>query len=34
MILFPYKEGIHVGDTVKAKVDLAQTWVLKGELED
>lgn len=32
MILFPHKEGIHVGDTVKAKVDLAQTWVLKGEL--
>jgi tRNA-2-methylthio-N6-dimethylallyladenosine synthase len=32
MILFPHREGIHVGDTVKAKVDLAQTWVLKGEL--
>ena len=32
MILFPYKEGISVGDTVDVKVDTAQTWVLKGEL--
>lgn len=29
MILFPYKEGISVGDTVDVKVDTAQTWVLK-----
>ena len=32
MILFPYEEGIQVGDTRMAKVDTAQTWVLKGEL--
>ena len=32
MILFPYEEGIKVGDTRMAKVDTAQTWVLKGEL--
>lgn len=32
MILFPYKEGISVGDIVDVKVDTAQTWVLKGEL--
>ena len=32
MILFPYKEGISVGDTVDVTVDTAQTWVLKGEL--
>lgn len=29
MILFPYKEGISVGDIVDVKVDTAQTWVLK-----
>lgn len=32
MILFPYKEGLKVGDTVEAKVETAQTWVLKGTL--
>ena len=32
MILFPYKEGLKVGDTVEAKVETAQTWVLKGVL--
>lgn len=32
MIFFPYEEGIQVGDTRMAKVDTAQTWVLKGEL--
>lgn len=32
MILFPYREGIQVGDTLEAKVKVAQTWVLKGEL--
>lgn len=32
MILFPHEEGIQVGDTRMAKVDTAQTWVLKGEL--
>lgn len=32
MILFPYREGIRVGDTLEAKVNTAQTWVLKGEL--
>ncbi len=32
MILFPYEEGVKVGDTLDARVDVAQTWVLKGEL--
>ena len=32
MILFPYREGLKVGDTVEAKVETAQTWVLKGTL--
>lgn len=32
MIIFPAKEGIAVGDTLLARVDLAQTWVLKGTL--
>ena len=32
MILFPYREGLKVGDTVEAKVETAQTWVLKGVL--
>lgn len=32
MILFPYKEGLKVGDTVETKVETAQTWVLKGTL--
>ena len=32
MILFPYRQGIRVGDTLEAKVNVAQTWVLKGEL--
>lgn len=32
MILFPYKDGIQVGDTVAARVNVGQTWVLKGEL--
>jgi len=32
MILFPYREGIQVGDTLNAKVNVGQTWILKGEL--
>ena len=32
MILFPYEEGIQVGDTRMATGDTAQTGVLKGEL--
>ena len=32
MILFPYEEGVKVGDTLAAKVETAQTWVLKGTL--
>lgn len=32
MILFPKQEGIHIGDLVPARVDKAQTWILKGEL--
>ena len=30
MILFPYQEGVKVGDTLEAKVEVGQTWVLKG----
>lgn len=32
MIIFPKTEGLHIGDTAEARVDQAQTWVLKGEL--
>ena len=32
MILFPYQEGVKVGDTLEAKVEIGQTWVLKGKL--
>lgn len=32
MIIFPKTEGVSVGDTVKAEVEAAQTWVLKGKL--
>ncbi len=32
MIIFPKTEGIKIGDTVEARVDQAQTWVLKGKL--
>lgn len=32
MIIFPRVEGVHIGDTVDARVDTAQTWILKGEL--
>lgn len=32
MILFPYQEGVKVGDTLEAKVEVGQTWVLKGKL--
>ena len=32
MIIFPKVSGIEIGDTVEARVDTAQTWVLKGEL--
>lgn len=32
MLLFPYEEGIRTGDMVRAKVEAAQTWVLKGSL--
>lgn len=33
MILFPEDPDLHVGDTVKAKVDKAQTWVLYGTIQ-
>ena len=32
MVLFPWKEGIRIGDILPARVVTAQTWVLKGEL--
>lgn len=32
MILFQYQEGVKVGDTLEAKVEVGQTWVLKGKL--
>ena len=32
MILFPYQEGVKIGDTLEAKVEVGQTWVLKGKL--
>ena len=32
MILFPYQEGVKVGDILEAKVEVGQTWVLKGKL--
>lgn len=34
MILFPYEDGIRIGDTRNVKVNVAQTWILKGELID
>ena len=33
MILFPEDSDLHVGDTVKAKVDKAQTWVCYGTIQ-
>lgn len=33
MILFPEDPDLRVGDTVKAKVDKAQTWVLYGTIQ-
>ncbi len=30
MIIFPKPENISVGDTVNVKVDVGQTWILKG----
>lgn len=32
MVLFPWEEGIRIGDILPARVVTAQTWVLKGEL--
>lgn len=30
MILFPYRDGMHIGDTMQVRVDRAQTWILAG----
>jgi len=32
MILFPKDESFAIGDIVMAKVDKAQTWIVKGTL--
>ena len=32
MILFPKDESLHIGDTVQARVDKAQTWILYGTI--
>ena len=30
MILFPYQDGMRIGDTMQVQVDRAQTWILTG----
>lgn len=32
MIIFPKRDGLAIGDMVEAKVEQAQTWILKGTL--
>lgn len=34
MIIFPKPENISVGDTVNVKVDVGQTWILKGTITE
>jgi len=32
MVLFPKDENLHIGDTVKARIDKAQTWICYGTI--
>ncbi len=32
MIIFPKEENIEIGDILNVKVDVAQTWILKGKI--